>query len=159
MDTIVTKICKRCEREKSIEEFYNEDLKVLGEGKYCRDCLLIKLKLSSASTKVPEKSFRNNKKRYGENSVAQAQILRKIVLAHYGNRCECCGESNYEFLAIDHINSDGGKMRRNKEHPIGGYSFYAWIIKNEFPNIFRVLCHNCNSSLGYYGYCPHKNNL
>jgi hypothetical protein len=21
---------------------------------------------------------------------------------------------------------------------------------------YRVLCHNCNTALGFYGYCPHQ---
>jgi hypothetical protein len=32
---------------------------------------------------------------------------------------------------------------------------YAYLIRNNFPEGYRVLCHNCNQSLGYFGYCPH----
>lgn len=31
-----------------------------------------------------------------------------------------------------------------------------WAIKNDFPDVFQVLCHNCNQAIGYYGSCPHK---
>jgi hypothetical protein len=37
----------------------------------------------------------------------------------------------------------------------GGGRIINWIHSNGFPEGFRVLCHNCNSALGYYGHCPH----
>lgn len=33
----------------------------------------------------------------------------------------------------------------------------GWLIHNRFPEGFRVLCFNCNNSLGMHGYCPHGN--
>lgn len=77
---------------------------------------------------------------------------RLAVLARYGNKCTCCGETRQEFLAIDHI--DGGGNKHRKE--LGNKSFYGWLIKNDYPAGFRVLCHNCNMALGCYGYCPHN---
>lgn len=77
-------------------------------------------------------------------------------MKHYGGdtpSCECCNEQRYEFLTIDHINGGGGKHR--KELGDRGQSVYAWIISNNFPEGFRVLCMNCNFSNGIYGYCPH----
>jgi hypothetical protein len=86
---------------------------------------------------------------------------RWVVLIHYGGnppKCACCGEMRYEFLAIDHIH--GGGIRHAKEIGIktGGRRMYHWLIKNNFPDGFRVLCHNCNLSMGFYGYCPHQSN-
>ncbi len=74
------------------------------------------------------------------------------ALQHYGMKCACCGESRYEFLTIDHIN--GGGRKHNAE--IGQGHLYRWLKKNNYPEGFRVLCHNCNQSLGLYGYCPHQ---
>uniref|UniRef100_A0A6M3IW04 Uncharacterized protein n=1 Tax=viral metagenome TaxID=1070528 RepID=A0A6M3IW04_9ZZZZ len=79
------------------------------------------------------------------------QKLRNLVLNHYGKVCECCGESHIEFLGIDHIL--GGGSRHKKE--IQGRLYY-WLVNNNFPTGFRILCHNCNQALGAYGYCPHK---
>ena len=31
-----------------------------------------------------------------------------------------------------------------------------WIIKNNFPKGFQILCHNCNSAKAVYGKCPHE---
>lgn len=81
--------------------------------------------------------------------------LRSEVLAAYGGRCACCGESTREFLAVDHINGGGKKHR--KELGSSGTSFYVWLRDNSFPDMCRLLCHNCNFSRGAYGYCPHEN--
>jgi hypothetical protein len=82
-----------------------------------------------------------------------------LVLFHYSHskipRCECCGESYIEFLTIDHIDG-GGERHRKSIGRRAGYEFYIWLIKNGFPNGYRVLCLNCNTSIGLYGYCPHK---
>ena len=83
---------------------------------------------------------------------------RLKVLQHYsGNEtpyCECCGENTYEFLSLDHTNGDGAEHRRKLG--TGGDRTYRWIIKNDFPDGFRVLCYNCNLSHGFNGYCPHQ---
>ena len=82
--------------------------------------------------------------------------LRKAILAAYSNsspRCACCGETREEFLTIDHVNGDGAKQRREGKR---GIAFYLWLVKSDFPEGFRVLCMNCNFSLGMRGYCPHQ---
>jgi hypothetical protein len=81
---------------------------------------------------------------------------RETVLSHYGGHCACCGEDRYEFLAIDHIDGGGEKHRAKVGQ---GTNMVAWIIANNFPPMFRVLCHNCNQSIGYYGVCPHESEL
>lgn len=80
--------------------------------------------------------------------------LRDRVLAHYGSRCVCCGETTKEFLALDHKNGNGQKHR--KELGGGAIKMYRWVVKNGFPDIFQVLCHNCNMAFGCCGYCPHQ---
>lgn len=66
--------------------------------------------------------------------------------------CQCCGEARLEFLTFDHING-GGKIHRRS---LGGHgNFYGWLVRNDFPAGFRVLCFNCNCSHGFLGYCPH----
>ncbi len=79
--------------------------------------------------------------------------LRIAAINAYGGKCACCGESRYEFLAIDHINGGGNQHRKG----VGcGNTFYYWLKKNNYPNGFRILCHNCNTSHGFYGFCPHS---
>jgi hypothetical protein len=87
---------------------------------------------------------------------------RWIILIHYGGdppKCACCGETRYEFLSIDHINGGGNEERKKFLTTTGKYNprkFYQWLIDNNFPEGFRVLCMNCNFALGHYGYCPHS---
>ena len=78
---------------------------------------------------------------------------RKSVIEHYGGKCECCGESTFEFLALDHKDGGGDQHRRKVGQ---GSLMVDWILKNNFPEIFQVLCHNCNQAIGYYGSCPHQ---
>jgi len=78
-------------------------------------------------------------------------MLRREVVDKLGHRCACCGESRYEFLAIDHIYGGGNQHRKT----IKGERVYAWLIKNNFPEGFQLLCHNCNMAKGFYGICPH----
>ena len=89
----------------------------------------------------------------------KSRLRKKLrVLAHYGGKCCCCGEHRYEFLAIDHING-GGLKERQKLGLKAGTTFYTWLEKNNYPAGYRVLCHNCNSALGYFGYCPHDSQV
>jgi len=76
---------------------------------------------------------------------------------HYGGKCVCCGEDNYKFLVIDHINGGGRKHR--KQIGSGGYALIHWLDKNNYPEGFQVLCHNCNAAKAHYGSCPHFTNI
>jgi hypothetical protein len=77
---------------------------------------------------------------------------RKAVLDHYGRRCACCGETENEFLTLDHKDNDGAEHRK----VVDGGKFYRWLIKSGFPENFQVLCMNCNWAKGRYGECPHN---
>lgn len=79
---------------------------------------------------------------------------RERVLKHYGGQCECCSEGLFEFLALDH--KDGGGNAHRKEVKQRGANMIGWALANDLPPIFRVLCHNCNSAIGFYGRCPHQ---
>jgi len=97
--------------------------------------------------------------------------LRLKVLQYYSKHlsksdipcCRCCGEKfHIGFLAIDHIT---GKKEMDSEPELVklGYSsslnttsLLRWLIKNNFPKGFQILCHNCNSAKAVYGKCPHQ---
>jgi len=79
--------------------------------------------------------------------------LKREVLTHYGGcRCACCGESEIQFLSIDHIHGGGTQHRKQ----IGRRSMYAWLKKQGYPDGFQVLCMNCNFAKGSFGQCPHE---
>lgn len=81
---------------------------------------------------------------------------RLQALKHYGGdppKCACCGESEPRFLEIDHINNNGNQHRKI----VGkGRLVTDWLIKNNFPLGFQILCSNCNRAKGIYGICPHQ---
>lgn len=81
--------------------------------------------------------------------------LRSAIFTFYGGsdpHCECCGERHNDFLTIDHIGGGGNKHRRE----IGGGALYSWLIKNNFPKGFRILCMNCNWATRNGAPCPHE---
>lgn len=70
--------------------------------------------------------------------------LRVGVLTHYGKgRCACvgCGESRLACLTIDHIHGWGNQHRKKSKRY--GYSFYAWLRRNNYPKDYQTLCMNC----------------
>lgn len=124
------KICTRCNLQKVFSAFPKNKRSKDGRLASCREC-----------TNKLSRNF---------------DLKQKIrIFTHYckGNICcECCGEKTLEFLTIDHKNNDGSVFRKNdKSH----YQIYRWIVKNKYPDFFRVLCINCNFAIGIYGYCPH----
>lgn len=81
---------------------------------------------------------------------------RALVLEHYGSCCACCGETEPLFLTIDHIDGSGNEHRRE----IGKTDMWLWLLRQGFPDGFRILCYNCNA--GRYrngGKCPHERDL
>ena len=84
----------------------------------------------------------------------KAREFRLLIVKNYGGKCTCCGETAIEFLALDHVNGDGNKER--KALRTGGSSFYYHVIRQGYPERYRLLCHNCNMARGLYGYCPHS---
>ena len=102
---------------------------------------------------VSKKSYQTNKDDICTQHRAYNQTVRLDVLTHYGGQCACCEEAQLEFLALDH--TDGGGNKHRKELKKWGSAYYLWVKKNGYPEGYRVLCHNCNQSLGHYGYCPH----
>ena len=99
--------------------------------------------------------------------------IRLKVLQYYSKQhsksdipcCRCCGENSHvAFLAIDH---KAGKKEMDSELKLVelGYSSLKrgtdledWIIKNNFPDDFQILCHNCNFAKGHSkdNKCPHQ---
>jgi hypothetical protein len=82
----------------------------------------------------------------------QHRELREQAFAGYGGKCQCCGEHRFEFLAIDHVNGGGREERKTKSTQ----QIARKVVNQGFPSSYRVLCHNCNQSHGWYGYCPHQ---
>jgi len=109
----------------------------------CLDCRKL-------ARKKYEKDYREQPE-YSEGRKERYRLLREAVIVGYGGRCSCCGETTREFLAIDHVDGNGRVERRTRSI----HQIMTAIVKQGFPDNYRILCHNCNQSLGWYGYCPH----
>lgn len=98
------------------------------------------------------KNAYTNKPQSSQTRRSRQQKEKQIVTNHYGGKCACCGITELELLTIDHINNDGNEHRKNIKNNI-----YKWLIDNNFPKEFQVLCHNCNHSKHFgKGTCIHK---
>jgi len=153
------KRCIRCKQDLDESEFGK--CKSYKDG-LTYDCLKCrKIHFADYYSKNPDKkkqkyekqlaNHRKHQKTINEKGRKKWRERRELCLNHYGGKCACCGEIRYEFLAIDHINGGGNQERKNYSRN----GFVSFLIKNNFPEGYRVLCHNCNLAIGFYGYCPH----
>lgn len=128
----MTKICRKCKIEKPFNMFARKKCNKDEKCNYCKEC-------NNALGKI----YRNK--------------IKKLVYDKYGGYiCRCCGEIEVCFLSVDHINNDGYKFRLGNKSQSSD-KLYRWIIKNNYPEEFQILCHNCN--LGRHindGICPHQ---
>jgi hypothetical protein len=152
----MNKKCSVCGEVKLLTEFYNHRISKDGHSWHCKQCNRILRKeyyLKNRRRIITHNcNYRkNNRKISNLWHVKNYQKKRKIVLNHYGSKCACCGETEEKFLSVDHMNNDGANHRRS-----GGKNITIWLIKNNFPEGFQLLCYNCNIAKGMYGQCPHK---
>ena len=133
-------------------------------GGYCRDCYFrIWGKRDSELPGSAERTHNTWKLWYDANSERVKSHRRQYgrqeklrFIAAYGGKCECCGETNPEFLSLDHING-GGQVDRAVRGT--GEYLYRAVRREGYPtDKYRLLCLNCNFSYGHYGYCPHRKN-
>lgn len=108
-----------------------------------------------------EKKYLKHKERLKKNPDIQRNYhlkIRKEVLEKYGNKCKCCGENNWSFLVIDHVNNDGHKERRELYGSQSGsaHSFFLKLRREPLRIDLQVLCWNCNAAKSMYGECPHN---
>ena len=160
------KVCIGCRIAKPPEGFYKHRGHADGLSSRCQSCALAYnnqryhevVKHDPAIVEKRRQSgaawYRSHAEQGRENHRRNHRLAREQCIEAYGGRCACCGESRYEFMSIDHINGGGRQHIATAE--VGG-KLARWLVRKEFPLGFRVLCHNCNQSLGHYGYCPHAN--
>jgi hypothetical protein len=155
-------VCKCCQREIKIKRYYENPKKY---NKLCHDYYLKnKEKLKEYRKNYYEENidhcrlvgrlkYNRDKEKLLKQQSDRIKKIRDEVIKEYGGVCECCGESNNEFLQIDHIDGNGYKHRKS----IPGKNVLLWLKRNNYPKDgFRLLCANCNWSIGIWGYCPHE---
>ena len=85
-----------------------------------------------------------NRPRILQKQKERNQSIKLQVMDHYSDRkinCAHCGFNNINALSIDHVGGSGNKQRGMLG---SGVKFYKWVIKNNYPGGFQVLCYNCN---------------
>jgi len=137
------------DQRQSYMKAYNESTKEKRHEQYLarRDEILARQKIRYAE-KHDEISARKRTKNKSDR-----EMYKNMVYDHYGRVCVCCGETEKDFLSIDHINEDGRKAREN------GSDFCEWIVKNNYPTDLQILCYNCNFARSHFdnnGICPHQ---
>ncbi len=103
-----------------------------------------------------------------------AEERRLKILQTYSKRlsnsdipcCNCCKKNSHvDFLSIDHIEGkkqmelDIKLMELGYSSKLNSGSLRKFLIENDFPVGFQVLCHNCNTSKGLKdnnNQCPHE---
>ena len=111
-------------------------------------------KIKESRRKNHDKWNKNNRRKTQKYCRDYRNKLTTLVINHYGGKCACCGEIIFEFLTIDHIKGNGREERRKLGS--NNLSIYRLIVKNNYPNEYRVLCYNCNCGRERNnGVCPH----
>jgi hypothetical protein len=139
------KVCARCKESKPVAAFTKRK-RGSGYFSYCHPCQVER-------TKPKDQASRD---RHKARNVAYRAKIRADMLQALGGKCECCGESTPEFLALDHRHGGGTKERKTLANNTSG-GVYRIARDAGYPkDKYRLLCHNCNCAIGWYGYCPHQ---
>jgi hypothetical protein len=143
MSEIITRVCRKCKESKPLATF-----------PLCR----------SGNSRSSKRKAKRTAQRPGWTCAAcrkkwqqdRHQELRERVLRHYCGgepHCQCpgCDVKEYVFLTIDHVGGGGCKHRR--DDPIVRGGLVRWLIKNNLPAGYRVVCWNCNCAGRKWGNC------
>lgn len=134
--------CAKCHKPITQENAVPRALPRKGLLPYCKPC----------RNKRSRDQHQKNPERRREVDKRHRDYLKETVIKGYGGKCKCCGESTPEFLAIDHVNGGGNVHRKTVTSPT---EMRRLVIKLGFPKEYRLLCHNCNTAMAWFGSCPH----
>lgn len=130
--------CSGCGRTAEETPFHKNASRPSGLSNYCRDC-----ERANQRKRSQQPAFKAKRRSYKRE-------YRLRALEALGGKCACCGESTFEFLQFDHVESDGAEHRKE----IGKAGLTPAVVMRE-PERFQVLCCNCNFAKGMWGSCPH----
>jgi hypothetical protein len=80
----------------------------------------------------------------------ESRDYRDAFLEMYGATCSCCRETVREFLTIGYKT---GEVDIRLDVRNAAYEQAVAVFR---PDLYRVLCWNCNITRSRYGYCPHQ---
>lgn len=155
----VVRECSMCGRTLPISEF-NKKLK--GHQPNCKEC---RKKFPSndpvrkkETTKLwTLKNIEQVKKQRSAYYKVKMDEIREEWLEAYGRKCTCCGETNWKFLTLEHLNGDGSLHRKEVGSHLG---IFQDLKKRGWPkDAYTILCYNCNLGKARNGgICPHEEN-
>lgn len=172
------RLCVLCRKKSS--EFYKKRNKRLHRQKRCSRCGTAKpprgrrtcdecndymLSQQQERKKKGLCGSCSNKARPGKWSCQKCYNAQKTsykknkeeVVAAYGGKCNCCGETEISFLCIDHVNGNGSRERKRLGYQGAGPAFYRRLKRLGYPKRnYQLLCMNCNASKHLLGECAHK---
>ena len=124
------KVCAKCLRNLPIHKFRKNKHLQNGYTSYCVECKCLSRNFNRLSKKM------------------------ELIIA-YGGKCACCGETQIEFLTVEHLNRDGKLHRKAvSKGKVGGV--YKDLKARGYPkDKYTVLCWNCNLAKRYGKPCPH----
>lgn len=142
--------CSRCHKEQPVAAFGTRSDRERGHDYYCRSC---RAKIGQAWNRSHLERRRN---RARQTQREYRVHLRRKIIAAYGGKCACCGESEPCFLTLDHPDGVPSSHRSMSGRRIGGFHLYQIVQREGFPPCYRLLCWNCNAARAYWGKCPHE---
>jgi hypothetical protein len=167
----MTRICRKCGKEKEISEFQHTHFGRPWSRHTCNTCESLRKQAYYNRNIERIRAKQNGERRYkptlteeqkdknAEYARNYRHHLKALIYSHYGNKCACCGETEEKFLSLDHVNNDGYTLRKMRKHT-QGTQFYVEIVKRNFPSEFQLLCMNCNFGKSRNGgVCPHESRL
>ncbi len=131
-----------------------------GQFDYCEKCrkewkrprerfYYLKKRQSDESRKISsERSQKWNEEhyeRFRNSQDVKKKQQRTEALSFYSNsnipQCVCCGETNINVLALDHINNDAKQDNTNRGGQAG---VFRRALKLKDKTLYQTLCYNCN---------------
>jgi hypothetical protein len=160
------RLCPKCNKEifyKSAK--LRDDANIAGTG--CFKCRPTKTKLTEyqkferkATAKEYNKMWRiENKEKIANDKREYNKQLKIDFLNAYGNKCSCCGELEPKFLTLEHLKGRNETDKRPSGKKMTGTRMYMKAKKLGYPDYYTILCFNCNSAKGLFGFCPHTKNI
>ena len=145
----------------------------------CSDSTAFKIYQKAYYQKNRARILERNHKHYLQNRVACLQRCkvyyektgkfsgrRKEILEHYrnkmkleflhayGGKCACCGETESDFLTLEHTRHDG---KDHRERIGSGIAIYADLKKQGWPKDgYTIYCWNCQLATRFGKVCPHE---
>ena len=124
------KYCYKCQQELDEKCFSKHNGRPDGLQKECKVC--------QGKRKIPK-----------EYLTAYRIKTKRLVFEHYSKcneiKCASCGFTDIRALSLDHIDGNGAAHRKEicKNSHCGSATLYTWLVANNFPEGFQILCMNC----------------